>query len=206
MLAMIDESVRDYETELYEKIETRDKLQTQIMNRWNAFHKAEENNHTRQYIKSLEDNQAYDLEQDTLLKSEKVRITELKAASTNQAEIDDYDFQLFLMQSEIDEIKERMDANAILITEEKGQYATRLEEQDLQAQIDALWTSFGEFEQAAQNQREIIQALRDERQLVPAANVTELEKIDAKIAAAQTVLEAARKTANEKYDALMEIE
>lgn len=176
------------------------------MNRWNAFHKAEENNYTRQYIKSLEDAQAFDLEQDTQLKSEQSRITALQTASTNQADIDEYGFQLFLIQGEIDEIKERMEANASLITEEKGQYATRLEEQALQKQIDDLWTSFGEFEQAADNQREIIAAYKAEKQLTPAADVQTLENIDTKIAAAQVVLDAARKTANEKYDALMKIE
>jgi hypothetical protein len=41
------------------------------MNRWNAFHKAEENNATRQYIKTLKDAQAADLAADTELKAEK---------------------------------------------------------------------------------------------------------------------------------------
>jgi precorrin-6x reductase len=63
-----------------------------------------------------------------------------------------------MINSKIDEIKTRMDANAIKITEEEGQYATRLEEQALQKQIDDLWTSYGEFEQAAEAQRAIIRA------------------------------------------------
>jgi hypothetical protein len=76
----------------------------------------------------LNDAQALDLARDTELKTEQARITALQSASTSQADIDEYGFQLFMIQGEIDEIKERMESMASLITEEQGQYATRLEE------------------------------------------------------------------------------
>jgi hypothetical protein len=91
-------------------IATRDKLQTQIMNRWNAFHKAEENNYTRQYIKGLEDVQAEDQARSTELKTTQSDYTSKRDASTVQADIDEYNFQLFMIQNEIDELKTRIDA------------------------------------------------------------------------------------------------
>lgn len=66
----------------------------------------------------MTDAQAADASTDAELKAEKTRITGLKNASTVAADIDEYDFQLFLIQTEIDEIKIRMDANQLLITEE----------------------------------------------------------------------------------------
>jgi predicted nucleic acid-binding Zn-ribbon protein len=66
----------------------------------------------------LTDAQAEDASRDAELKADKARITELKNASTVAVDIDEYDFQLFLIQTEIDEIKTRMDANQLLITEE----------------------------------------------------------------------------------------
>jgi hypothetical protein len=44
------------------------------MNRWNAFHKAEENNNSRIVIKGLEDDQAADQALDTQYKSQKAEL------------------------------------------------------------------------------------------------------------------------------------
>jgi hypothetical protein len=63
------------------------------------------------------------------------RLTEVMATSTNASEIEDADWEIYLANLEIADIKVRMADNLINLTETEAQLVTRLEEQELNSQI-----------------------------------------------------------------------